>query len=193
MTLANKVTFLRLILAPVFFLVYLHPGIDGVLFESPVFFTVLWILFIVIECTDWLDGRIARSRNEVSDFGKLFDPFSDTLVRITYFLCFITSGLLPIIPFLVILFREFGILFLRLLMIQKGVVMGARKGGKLKAVFYMLTGLSCMLALTLGRLGFTELSDGFQQAAIIIFILSMIIALVSFVDYFMVYLKTGKK
>ena len=190
MTLANKITSLRLILAPVFFIFFLHPGMSGAFFDSAGFYAVLWILFIVIECSDWLDGLIARSRNEVSDFGRIFDPFSDTLVRITYFLCFIITGFLPVIPFLIILFREFGILFIRILMMQKGVAMGARKGGKLKAVFYMLTGLSCMLSYTFAWLGYKEPADGFLQAAIIIFILAMVISLVSFVDYFVVYRKT---
>ncbi|MCL2833067.1 MAG: CDP-diacylglycerol--glycerol-3-phosphate 3-phosphatidyltransferase [Treponema sp.] len=193
MTLANKITSLRLILAPVFFIVYLHPGIDGAFFHSAGFLAILWGLFIVIECSDWLDGLVARSRNEVSDFGKIFDPFSDTLVRVTYFLCFITSGLLPVIPFLVILFREFGILFIRLLMMQKGVVMGARSGGKLKAVFYMLTGLACMLSLTFTNIGYQSIGVVFHQAALIIFIISMAIALVSFADYFLLYRKTAKK
>jgi len=193
MTLANKITLLRVILAPVFFIFFLHPGMSGIFFESILFLVILWTLFIVIECSDWLDGVVARSRNEVSDFGKIFDPFSDTLVRVTYFLCFIVSGMLPVIPFLVILFREFGILFIRLLMMQKGVVMGARKGGKLKAVFYMLTGFACMLSLTMNMIGYPAQGVAFEQAAIIIFILSMVISLVSFGDYFLLYLKTGKK
>lgn len=193
MTLANKITTLRVILAPVFFIIYLHPGMSGPLFEGVLYLAVLWVLFIVIECTDWLDGLVARGFNEVSDFGKLFDPFSDTLVRVTYFLCFIMSGFLPVIPFLIILFREFGILFLRLLMIQKGVVMGARGGGKLKAVFYMLTGFACMLTLTMNSFGYIAEGVIFHQAAIILFIVSMVISLVSFADYYLLYHKTSKK
>lgn len=190
MTLANKVTLLRLILAPFFFVLFLHPGIESGFLDSAGFLAVLWVLFIVIELTDMLDGQIARGRNEVSDFGKLFDPFADTLVRITYFLCFIISGILPVVPFLVILFREFGILFLRILMMKKGVVMGARKGGKLKAVAYMLTGAACLLEVTMERLGFTDMVEPFRRAAIIIFVIAMIISVVSFVDYFRLYRQT---
>lgn len=190
MTLADKVTSVRIILAPVFFVLYLHPGSDGPVFQSIGYLAALWALFIIIECTDWFDGRIARARNEVTNFGKLWDPFADTLVRITYFLCFIMTDLLPVIPFLVILFREFGILFIRILMMQKGVAMGARAGGKLKAVCYMLTGLACLLSVTMEKLGFAEMAGTFTQAALIIFILSMIIALVSFADYIVYYNKT---
>ena len=194
MNLADKVTSFRIILAPFFFILFLLEELYLVELQSRiVLLAVLWVLFIVIECTDWLDGKIARHRNEVSDFGKLFDPFADTLVRITYFLCFVYTRILPVIPLLVILFREFCILFLRILMMKKGIAMGARKGGKIKAVCYMFTGLSCLLSVTMLRLGFLDLVQLFRRTAFILFILSMIIAAASFVDYFTVYIKTTKK
>ena len=190
---ADKVTSLRLILVPFFFVLYLLPELYVPALQGQLWvIAALWILFIIIECTDWLDGFIARSRNEVSDFGKLFDPFADTLVRVSYFLCFVYTRILPVIPLLVILFREFGILFLRILMMKKGIAMGARRGGKLKAVSYMLTGLACLLSVTMEKLGFVNLVPLFRQAAGIIFILSMVMAVASFIDYFSVYLKTEK-
>jgi len=187
---ADKITSLRLILAPVFFYLYLHPGINGTFFESPVQLAVLWLLFIIIESSDWLDGQIARRRNEVSDFGKLWDPFADTLARITYFLCFVSGGILPVIPFLVIIFREYGILFIRVLMMQKGVALGARKGGKFKAVCYALTGFACLFSVTLDRLGFADSALLLRNTAIAFFILSMTAAVISFIDYFIVLNKT---
>ena len=192
MSLADKITSLRLILAPFFFMLYLLPEYIPWLQDQLWVLVALWLLFIIIEGSDWLDGKIARLRNEVSDFGKLYDPFADTLVRITYFLCFVFTRILPVIPLLVILFREFGILFLRILMMKKGIVMGARRGGKLKAVSYMFTGLLCLLSVSIERLGFLSLVPPLRQAASIIFILSMIIAALSFIDYFIVYLKAGK-
>ena len=193
MTLADKVTSLRLVLIPFFFILYLVPEIYFPALKDQLWVIVaLWALFIAIECTDWLDGKIARSRNETSDFGKLYDPFADTLVRMGYFLCFVFTRILPIIPLLLILYREFGILFLRILMMKKGIAMGARKGGKLKAVCYMLTGLACLLSVTMERLGFSDPVSFFRQTATVIFILSMVMAVVSFIDYFIVYLKTSK-
>jgi phosphatidylglycerophosphate synthase len=70
--------------------------------------------------------------------------------------------------------------------------MGARRGRKLKAVSYMLTGLLCLLAGSLERLGYFDLAPVLQNAAVVFFILSMIMAVLSFIDYFMLYLKTGK-
>jgi len=121
MTLADKVTSLRLIMAPAFFVIYLFvPGGLGVVIT-------LWALYIISEITDLLDGIIARRQGEISDFGKLFDPFADTLTQITYFLCFGIDGILS--PFLVlaVLYREFFILFVRNLMLRKGITLGSEE------------------------------------------------------------------
>jgi CDP-diacylglycerol--glycerol-3-phosphate 3-phosphatidyltransferase len=193
MTIADKITSLRLILAPLFFMVYLLPTLFPAGFANGSQWTVpvLWLLFIASEITDLIDGKIARKRQEVSDFGKLYDPFADVLVRITYFLCFVVTGILPAVLFLVVLYREFGILFIRILMMKKGVAMGARKGGKLKAVTYMAAGAFALLAVSVERL---ELSGGlfviFRNSALVIFIISVIISVVSFIDYLLLYRKT---
>ncbi|MDR0689424.1 MAG: CDP-diacylglycerol--glycerol-3-phosphate 3-phosphatidyltransferase [Spirochaetaceae bacterium] len=198
MTLADKVTSLRLILAPVFLVVYLlpqwFPFWSGLL--EPATVPVLWALFIISEITDLLDGKIARIRREVSDFGKLYDPFADTLVRITYFLCFVLDGILPMVLLVVVLYREFGILFLRNLMMKKGVAMGARKGGKIKAVTYMIAGAIALLAVSVTRLGLEGLLPlpvplffCLRLAARVVFALSVLMAVLSFVDYFLVYLR----
>jgi CDP-diacylglycerol--glycerol-3-phosphate 3-phosphatidyltransferase len=196
MNLADKVTSLRLILAPFFFILYLFPEIglfswvsDDLRWTVP----VLWILFILSEITDLLDGKIARARHEVSDFGKLFDPFADVLVRITYFLCFVIDGILPALLFLVVLYREFGIQFLRNLMLKKGVVLGARKGGKLKAVTYMLAGAVALLAASAARFGLDDaVILPLRTGAVVIFLISVVISVISFIDYVSVYNKTGK-
>lgn len=190
MYLADKVTALRLIFSPLFFLVYHLHNLAPQWFPAPAAWTVpvLWILFFVTELTDLIDGKVARSRKEVSDFGKLFDPFADTLAWITFFLCFVVDGILPAVLFMVILYREFGILFIRNLMLKKGIAMGARKGGKIKAFGYMFTGIAALLASSVGRLGLdTALFGIFCRAALGFFALSVVISLVSFVDYLKVY------
>jgi CDP-diacylglycerol--glycerol-3-phosphate 3-phosphatidyltransferase len=196
MNLADKVTSLRLILAPFFFVLYLLPykKLSGSFPADPAetegfkwVVPVLWGLFILSEITDLIDGKIARSRKQVSDFGKLFDPFADVLVRITYFLCFVLDGILPALLFLVVLYREIGIQFLRNLMMKKGVVMGARKGGKIKAVTYMLAGAVALLAASAERLGFDSGVWVLRTSARIIFCISVVISVVSFVDYLAMY------
>jgi len=205
MTLADKVTSLRLILAPIFFVIYLMPRI------FPSFFAlnplsgeeslalvgaswtvpVLWILFIISEITDMLDGMIARKRGEVSDFGKLYDPFADTLTQITYFFCFVIDGILPPLLFLAVLYREFSILFIRNRMLKKGISMGARIGGKIKTVTYVLAGALALLASSVKRLNMgNTFYRVFTMAAKWVFIVSVIFAVLSFFDYVLVYNKT---
>jgi CDP-diacylglycerol--glycerol-3-phosphate 3-phosphatidyltransferase len=198
MTLADKVTSVRLILAPAFFVVYLLPGIFSSFFALPAVppvgaawsVPVLWVIFVVSEITDMLDGLIARKRAEVSDFGKLFDPFADTLTQISYFLCFITDGILPPLLFLAVLYREFSMLFVRNLMLRKGIAQGARLGGKIKTVTYILAGALALLASSLIRLGLSgELFGYVVFAARAVFGFSVILAIVSFLDYVRVYRK----
>jgi CDP-diacylglycerol--glycerol-3-phosphate 3-phosphatidyltransferase len=190
MTFADKVTFLRIILAPLFFVVYLLPVFFPPLFVNGSGWTVpiLWALFIVSQVTDMIDGMVARNRKEVSDFGKLFDPFADTLVQITFFLCFVIDGLLPALLYLVVLYREFGILFIRNLMLKKGVALGARIGGKIKTVTYIIAEIAALLAVSLKRLDFAVfLFPLFRISALVIFIISVIFSIVSFFDYLSVY------
>ncbi|MDR0759481.1 MAG: CDP-diacylglycerol--glycerol-3-phosphate 3-phosphatidyltransferase [Treponema sp.] len=189
MTLADKITSARLVLAPVFFAIYLLPPLAG---SQPVTVSVLWALFIVSEITDLIDGKVARKRGEVHDFGKLFDPFADVLVRISYFLCFVLDRILPAAFLLLILYREFGILFVRILMMKKGVALGARKGGKIKAVAYMAAGAAALLASCAGRLGLDSRAYAvLRAAAVVIFGVSVVLALASFADYTGVYRRTG--
>jgi CDP-diacylglycerol--glycerol-3-phosphate 3-phosphatidyltransferase len=194
MNLANKLTFFRLILAPVFFIIYLLPNfipswfIQGTGWTIP----VLWLIFIVCEVTDLLDGIAARKLNVISDFGKLFDPFADTLMQITCFLCFVIDGIFPAPLFLLVVYREFGILFIRNLMLKKGITMAARIGGKIKTVAYIVAGCAALLTVSLQRLSIFEfLHPYFKTGTVVIFFISVIISIVSFIDYLIIYLKAG--
>ena len=205
MTLASKVTSIRLVIAPIFFIIYLlphffpsvfavtpPPGADSLKFVgAPWTVPVLWALFLSSEITDTLDGIIARKRGEVSDFGKLFDPFADTLTQLTYFFCFTLDGILSPILFLAVIYREFSILMVRNLMLKKGVALGARKGGKIKTTIYMLAAGLALLVSSMVRLGIGGAVCGvFIIAAEGVFIVSVIIAVLSFLDYVSVYNNT---
>jgi len=207
MTLADKVTSSRLIIAPVFFVVFLlHRFFPSVFSLSPALYDsvsyigvtwtvpVLWVLFIVSEISDMLDGMIARKRGEVSDFGKLYDPFADTLTQITFFFCFVIDGIFSPLLFLAVLYREFSILFVRNLMLKKGVALGARIAGKIKTVTYIAAGALALLASSVLRLGLdNKIYSGLTIAASVVFIISVIIAVISFFDYILIYNKTPAK
>jgi CDP-diacylglycerol--glycerol-3-phosphate 3-phosphatidyltransferase len=195
MTLADKITTLRLILAPLFFIVYFLPVFFPPWFANRPHWTipVLWALFIIAELTDMFDGMAARKRKEAGDFGKLYDPFADTLMQITLFLCFVVDRVFPLesaILFLIILYREFGIQFIRNLMLKKGIAMGARIGGKIKTVLYIIAAAAALLAVSFRRFNIEEPAYiAVKTAALIIFCLSALISIISFADYFFVYKK----
>ena len=207
MTLADKVTSIRLVLAPVFFIIYFLPRFFPSVFAAaplpdleilqlsgaPWTVPILWLLFLSSEVTDMLDGIIARKRGEVSDFGKLFDPFADTLTQLTYFLCFVIDGILPLLLFLAVMYREFSILLVRNLMLKKGIALGARMGGKIKTVSYILAAALALFASSLVRFGIGgAVYRVFILAAEGVFMVSVVIAVVSFFDYLSQYLKTPK-
>jgi CDP-diacylglycerol--glycerol-3-phosphate 3-phosphatidyltransferase len=196
MTLADKITTLRIILAPVFFVVYFLPvflpSLPG---GAPWNIAALWGVFIIAELTDMFDGMAARKRKEVSSFGKLFDPFADTLLQITLFLCFVIDGVFPAPLFLLVLYREFGIQFVRNLMLRKGIAMGARVGGKIKTVSYIAAAGLALLAVSVQRLGMEESAyNAVKCAALIVFAVSALISVISFADYVLVYrVQKGQK
>jgi CDP-diacylglycerol---glycerol-3-phosphate 3-phosphatidyltransferase len=187
MTTADRITLIRVVLSPLFFVLFFLPQWLGI---EPVALSViaLWAVFAVIEVTDLLDGMVARATNTVSDFGKLFDPFADTLARLTYFLCFALIGEMHPIFLLVILYREFGVLFLRNRLALRGVAMGARPGGKAKAVVYMVAGI---VALAWHSFSALSIYPGVQAVlapvSTALFALAALAALASFVDYLFAY------
>jgi CDP-diacylglycerol--glycerol-3-phosphate 3-phosphatidyltransferase len=186
MNLADRLTLFRVILAPLFFAVYLlSTQLTG---NAVWIIALLWVIFGVSGLTDMLDGMAARHFKQTSDFGKLFDPFADTLMQLTCFLCFVIDGIFPAALFLVVLYREFGILFIRNLMMRKGIAMGARISGKIKTVTYIAASSAALLYASLVRLGTFEPEQPLiKTVAIVIFSVSVVFSLLSFFDYIRVY------
>ncbi len=182
MNLADALTASRLVMAPVFFVVYMWGGSMGLPPSASV--AILWSLFVLIEVSDLLDGMAARAQKTVSGFGKLFDPFADVFARLTYFVCFSFTGIMPLWLFLIIMYREFCQLFLRQLLAEKGVAMGARKGGKTKAVFYMIAGAASLVLWSVRSLGAgVEYQSGLAVAVFILYCVAAILSVGSFLDY----------
>ena len=148
MNLPNKLTVTRLVFVPIFFLSYLLRNLH---FESaPIVSTVLMVVcYLVAELSDLLDGKIARKHNLVTDLGKVLDPFADTLSHLTFFVCFLSFGVMPVWTFVIIMWREFAILFMRMLIIkQGGKAMPANIFGKSKTVLYAITTLLTIIFIT---------------------------------------------
>jgi CDP-diacylglycerol--glycerol-3-phosphate 3-phosphatidyltransferase len=180
MRLADKLTWLRGFLAPVFFLIYFIPVWTGCFARVSVFVMIPLLAFA--ELTDYFDGYFARKRCEVSDFGKIFDPFCDVLLNITVLFCLTLSGYIPAFALLLIVYREFVINFVRMMALQKGVAIGARKGGKIKTVTYIVT---CFYALSLEcyrRLGF-DLPPFTRGISAALTVICVALAYISLTDY----------
>ncbi len=183
MNLANFFTASRIFLAPIFFLIFFLPDLRGCSPEVSVY--ILIPLFIFMEFTDFLDGFFARKLNSVSDFGKLFDPFADVLANLTVLFSFVLSGYLPSFLFLIILFREMGITFVRSLAAKKGVAIGARKGGKTKTVSYIVSaGFSLMLESAF-RLNISLEPYGslLRHINLALYVVAVLLSIGSFLDY----------
>lgn len=157
MNLPNKLTLLRIILVPFF--------IIAMLVNFPFHYLVAGCIFGIASVTDTLDGKIARSRNLVTDFGKFADPLADKILVLTALVCFLQVGLLGsfgAIPVIIVLFREFAVSGIRLVAASSGKVVAANIWGKIKTVFQMV-GISVIFAMqvVLEILGAMKVSTGF--------------------------------
>ena len=137
LNLPNKLTVLRLCLVPVVMVFILYPALSG--YNSVIQSIVCTLLFILTAVTDFIDGKIARKYNLITDFGKFLDPLADKMLTTAAFLAFIKLGIgygITWITF-IILIREFLITSLRLISACKGKVVAANMWGKLKTVAQM--------------------------------------------------------
>lgn len=141
MNLPNKLTLLRIILVPFF--------IGALLISFPYHYLMALAIFIVASITDMLDGKIARKRNLVTDFGKFCDPLADKILVTSSLLCFIELGLCGSIPVIIVLFREFAVTSIRLLAATDGKVVAANIWGKVKTVTQIIA-IILVLVLQLG-------------------------------------------
>lgn len=159
MNLPNKLTVARMIATP-FFMFFM-------MCNFKYNYLVALILFILASLTDWLDGKIARSRNLVTDFGKFLDPIADKMLTTSALLGFIAKGVGTGITWIVfiVLFREFLIASLRLVAASSPVkkVVAANIWGKLKTVSQMVaiifTLAVCQLKVLLGEVAIISALD----------------------------------
>lgn len=145
-TIAHYFTLLRLVLVPLFAMVYLHPGL---LFIDPAH--VSWILIGILalsELSDACDGYLARKLNQVTDLGKILDPMADSLSRLGVFFCFTQGQVqLPLeIPFLM-LYRDVCVSTLRTVCALRGFALAARLSGKIKAAVQASSAFAILLLI----------------------------------------------
>lgn len=138
MNLANKLTIFRIILVPVM-IIFSFFDIPGEFLGIPATAWILNLIFIIASITDKLDGYIARSRNQVTTFGKFLDPIADKVLVITAMIILVEIGKLPAWIPTIIVFREFIVSGYRLIAVENGgKVIAASIWGKLKTVTQMI-------------------------------------------------------
>ena len=165
-TTANKITVLRIILVPVF-MVLLYLG------------QTYWALAVyIIACvSDFVDGKIARKYNQITDFGKFMDPLADKMLVLAAMCYFVEVGLIPGWVVAVVLLREFGVSGLRLLAVEQGIVIAAAWSGKIK------TGVT-MVALGVLILAGQAWFPSPEVIAVVCWLLILITTLYSGIEYF---------
>ena len=129
MNIANRLTISRIILTFVF-MFFLF--VKGVFAKSAAF-----LIFSIAAFSDFLDGRIAKQKNIISDFGKFMDPLADKILIIAAFAAFVQMNLIEAWMLVIIIAREFVITSLRLFALNKGRVLAASKSGKHKTASQM--------------------------------------------------------
>lgn len=125
----NSLTIARLVLIPFGAVALFTNGGDDYNWQ-----VISWWIFFILGMTDVVDGKLARSRQQITELGKFLDPVADKAMVGTAMVCLSILGRMPWWITIVILAREIGITFFRLAIVKRGVI-PANKGGKIKALF----------------------------------------------------------
>lgn len=179
MNLPNRLTVIRFILAPVFMIL--------LVVDFPWHYFVAMLVFILASFTDFLDGKIAREQNLVTDFGKFLDPIADKMITTAAFLAFtylkIGYGIVWIT--FIVLLREFVIASVRLTAAGNGKVVAANMWGKVKTVVQMvaiiLTLFLCFVAETFAVP--TVIKNAFEIICTVVLWVSAVLTFASGISY----------
>jgi CDP-diacylglycerol---glycerol-3-phosphate 3-phosphatidyltransferase len=165
MNLPNKLTCLRVCMIPffVFFMLFPMEGNTG--------HYIALVIFILASLTDFLDGKIARSCNLITNFGKFMDPLADKLLVCSAMICLLSVGKLPTWVVIIIIAREFIISGFRLVASDAGIVIAASYWGKFKTASQMF--MIILLILDLGGV-FTVINQIFIYLALVLTVISLI-------------------
>ena len=170
MNLANKITMLRIFIVPIF-LVFIAVK------KIPFGIEIATALFIIAALTDKLDGYIARSRNQITNFGKLMDPLADKLLVAAALISLVEYQVIPTWVAMIIITREYAVTGLRSIAASDGTVIAASWLGKLKTVTQIIAIVSALININYKNTFFNSLTFILMLCAITITILSG-------VDYF---------
>jgi len=174
MNLPNSLTLLRLLLVPFFVLFFNVPY-----FRTPTGSILLVLFFLFTSLTDMVDGYLARSRSQVTSFGKFLDPVADKILIISVLILLVEEGRVQAWMAIIIISREFIVTGLRLIASHAGVVIAAESLGKYK-MFFQSVSICFLILIADARFYFYEIGIAFLM-------LSIVFSLYSAGQYFMKY------
>lgn len=188
MNVPNRLTLLRIFLVPVFLLFMVPIFGDGTFTQfvlSNGGRVIATFIFIIASLTDLLDGLLARRMQVVSNFGKFLDPIADKLLVIAGFAAFVELGRISSFVLIIIVAREFLVTGIRLLAVERGVVIAASWFGKIKAVVQMLTLIFLLIEPFIIDASYSTatFSAGYEIFVNIMIVLTLVLTILSGLDY----------
>ena len=185
MNLANKLTVIRIFLVPIFLIFIAVQGIPYGTF-------IATFIFILASLTDKLDGYIARSRNQITNFGKFMDPLADKLLVTSALISLVELQMVPSWAAIVIIAREFAVSGLRTIAASEGKVIAASWWGKIKTVIQIIAIVLLLLQFNITTSSYlTNLVESssvwnwfFMNVPSWMLNISVVISLISGWDYF---------
>lgn len=181
LNLPNKLTVIRIGMIPLFLLLVSIPWNWGSLSfagtEVAITQIAAAIVFALASITDWLDGKIARARGLVTNFGKFADPLADKMLVMTAFIVLVAQAKAPAWVVAIIVCRELAVTGLRLLLVEHGEVMAAAWPGKVKTATQMLA----IIFLLINNIPFSAIHLPVDQ---LLLYCCLIFTIYSGVDYF---------
>lgn len=192
MNLANRLTIFRIILVPLMVIIPFFE-INGEILGVQIEYLIIDLIFIIASITDKLDGYIARSRNQITTFGKFLDPLADKILVLTAMIMLVEMGRLPSWIPVIVLAREFIVSGYRLIAVEKGgKVIAASVWGKLKTVTQMIAIILAFIDVNSFGACFSGKLTGFSFILNLVVTLMMIIQTIATIFSGYEYLKDGK-
>ena len=178
----NKITLFRIILIPVFIIIFL-----GAIPDRKTANIIALVIFSVASFSDFLDGYLARKHNMITDFGKLMDPLADKLLVCIALICFVKlrgedvvgSYSFPTWCAIVIMTREFVISGIRQLAADKGVIIAAGIWGKVKTVVQLFMCIDYIIMPEFIDAG----QEWFAVVGVVLMYLASALTIASLIDY----------
>ena len=179
--LPNKLTLSRVIAIPIFvvlmiFSFYEKYPISIFSIKIDLFRLIAAILFVAASITDYFDGKIARERNLITNFGKLMDPLADKMIVITALVLLTKNNEVHYLCTLIVILRELVISSIRLIALEQGIVIAASYYGKIKTATQMVSII--MILFMIYKINFV-----FYFLVFFIFYFSILFVIISLIDY----------